>query len=69
MSIFKRSIKSKGFDGIRWGGFIDQHFRGITDKDEKFVFCPIGRIASWSADDYDNEWCANCKIYYHQGKE
>lgn len=36
---------------------LDSHFRGITEKGQKFFYCPVGRIVSWSPGDHDNKWC------------
>jgi hypothetical protein len=40
-----------------------KHHCGITKDGRKFVYCPIGHIISWLADDYDNKWCAYCDEY------
>ncbi len=40
------------------------HYRGELENGRKFVYCPKGHIVSWHPGDFDNEWCAWCKIYY-----
>lgn len=52
---------------IRHGQFLDRHFRGEDKDGSKFVYCPIGRIASWSAGDYDHRYCPYCGIFYETG--
>lgn len=44
--------------------FRDVHFRGITYDGQKFVYCPIGSICSWSHGDYDNQWCHWCQSFF-----
>lgn len=41
-----------------------KHWRGELSDGQKFVYCPIGFIASWLADDYDHKWCPWCKKYF-----
>lgn len=36
---------------------LDSHFRGTTEKGQKFFYCPVGRIVSWNPGDHDNKWC------------
>lgn len=36
---------------------LDSHFRGTTEKGQKFFYCPVGRIVSWSDGDHDHKWC------------
>jgi hypothetical protein len=40
------------------------HFTGITAAGQKFVYCPVGNIVSWSEGDHDNKWCHWCKEYF-----
>lgn len=40
------------------------HFRGMDRKGQKFVYCPVSLIVSWSAGDYDNEWCHACQLFF-----
>lgn len=40
---------------------LEKHFRGELSSGEKFVYCPVGYIVSWSAGDYDHKWCHWCK--------
>jgi hypothetical protein len=40
------------------------HFRGRTRDGKKFVYCPVSLLVSWSAGDYDHEWCHACKLYF-----
>jgi hypothetical protein len=35
----------------------DMHFTGITLDNQKFLYCPVGNIVSWSGGDYDHKWC------------
>jgi hypothetical protein len=42
------------------------HFRGLNSKGEKFVYCPVSLLVSWSAGDYDHEWCHACKMYFKE---
>lgn len=44
--------------------FKKTHFLGVTAKKEKFVYCPVGNICSWSEGDFDNRYCAWCKNYF-----
>lgn len=41
--------------GIRH--FDETHFTGVTIGGRKFVYCPYGKICSWSEGDYDNKYC------------
>lgn len=42
------------------------HFRGLNGKGEKFVYCPVSLLVSWSSGDYDHEWCHACKMYFQE---
>lgn len=42
------------------------HFKGITRKGEKFVYCPVSLLVSWSAGDYDHEWCHACQKFFSE---
>lgn len=44
----------------------DVHFRGETEKGEKIVYCPVGRIVSWSPGDYDHRWCHYCQEFFSE---
>lgn len=41
-----------------------QHFRGEMADGSKFVYCPVGFIVSWLADDYAHKYCAWCHEFY-----
>jgi len=43
---------------------LNHHFRGELDNSLQFVYCPIGFIASWHPKDYENSYCAWCKIFF-----
>lgn len=40
---------------------VTHHLRGELNDGQKFVFCPVGNIVSWSGGDYDHRWCHWCK--------
>lgn len=40
------------------------HFRAETADYQKFVYCPIGNLASWHPGDYDNKWCHYCMRFF-----
>lgn len=40
------------------------HFKGITKDGQKFVYCPVGNIISWYSEDYNHDWCENCKKHF-----
>lgn len=42
------------------------HFIGETVKGEKFVYCNVGNIVSWSKGDYDHRWCHFCKKFFEE---
>lgn len=46
--------------------FENVHFTGMTYVDQKFVYCPVGNIVSWSAGDHDNKWCHFCGKYFDE---
>jgi hypothetical protein len=35
----------------------DMHFTGTTLDGQKFLYCPVGNIVSWSIGDHDHKWC------------
>lgn len=45
---------------------LSTHFRGTLRNGAKFVYCPTGRIVSWSPGDYDHEWCHYCNEYFSE---
>ena len=52
-------IVPKAWDVHRF--VLSQHVRGLNPNGEKFVYCPISLLVSWSADDYDHKWCHTCQ--------
>ena len=42
------------------------HFIAITASQQKFVYCPVGNIISWSEGDYDHQWCHFCKVFFSE---
>lgn len=43
---------------------LGQHFRGENRKGEKFVYCPVSLIVSWSPGDYEHQWCHACQLFF-----
>lgn len=43
---------------------ITEHLRGELADGQKFVYCPVGNIVSWSGGDYDHRWCHWCKKFF-----
>lgn len=41
-----------------------RHIRGINERGQKFVYCPVSLLTSWNEGDYDNAWCHACHIYF-----
>lgn len=42
------------------------HFRAVTSDERKFVYCPVGFIVSWYAEDFDHLWCHWCKKHFNE---
>lgn len=42
------------------------HFTGVTLAGQKFLYCPIGNIVSWSEGDHDHKWCEWCKKSFEE---
>jgi hypothetical protein len=60
-----RELSKKAAGEIRCSqGMLGLHTHGVNEKGLKFVYCPVGKIVSWSAGDYDNKYCAYCHKYY-----
>lgn len=64
--LVRRAIRARRRSEIRH--FSDVHFKGITLDGMKFVYCPKGRIISWSAGDYDHEWCHYEEKFFNELK-
>lgn len=45
---------------------LTHHFRGELDNGDKFVYCPVGYIASWLTDDYTHKYCPWCKGFFNE---
>lgn len=48
---------------------LGQHFKGRTAQERVFVYCPVGKIASWNVGDYEHDWCHFCKKYFGDIKD
>jgi hypothetical protein len=44
----------------------DKHFTGTTLDNQKFLYCPVGNIVSWSVGDYDNKYCHFERKYFSE---
>lgn len=49
--------------------FSKEHFKGVTIRNRKFLYCPVGNICSWSSGDYDHSYCPWCKEYFEEIKK
>jgi len=45
------------------------HFTGITLGDNKFLYCPVGNIVSWSEGDYNHKYCHYCQKFFEEIKQ
>ena len=42
----------------------ENHVLGIIENNNKFVYCPVGFIISWLAEDYDHRYCPWCHVNF-----